>query len=394
MKSLRAFLSRIVPSRKRDEEFRDELECHLQMHADDNLRAGMTPEQARRDAIIKLGGVEPTREAYRDRSTIPALDHMQQDVHFAMRQLRKNPAFTGTAILMLALGMCASVAIFAFVDAALIKPLPYQNPSRLVGVFESAAMFKQSNLSYPDYLDWKKLSTSFTALESYQGMGLLMNTSSGAELVRGARVSDGFLRVLGVNPVLGRDFYAGEDLPGVSRTVLLSYSAWQKRYGGNRNAVGQVVTLNGEPNVIVGVLPREFHFAPAGPAEFWTGIHAAGQCDLRRSCHVMYGVIAYPVGQRTREIGIRMALGAEPGLVYKLILKEAGRLTGAGIAVGIACSIAAATLISGLLFDVRTWDVPTLAGVAVVLGAAALLASFIPARRAASVNPVIALRAE
>jgi macrolide transport system ATP-binding/permease protein len=108
----------------------------------------------------------------------------------------------------------------------------------------------------------------------------------------------------------------------------------------------------------------------------------------------LYGVVAYSVSQRTREIGVRMALGAESGSVYRLILGEAGRLTAVGIVIGLACSVFAATLMRGLLFGVRSWDVPTLAAVGVVLGIAALLASYIPARRAASVNPVEALRAE
>ena len=108
----------------------------------------------------------------------------------------------------------------------------------------------------------------------------------------------------------------------------------------------------------------------------------------------LYGVVAYSVSQRTREIGVRMALGAERNSVYRLILKEAGRLTAIGVVVGLIASLAAATLMRGLLFSVRSWDVPTLAAVAVVLGVAALLASFLPARRAAAVNPMEALRSE
>jgi hypothetical protein len=109
-----------------------------------NLRSGMTPELARRHAVQKLGGVEPVKEACRDRNPVPFLENFLRDVRFAMRQLRKNPGFTTTAILMLALGICASVAIFAFVDAALIKPLPYRNPAWLLGVFESTPTVPQA----------------------------------------------------------------------------------------------------------------------------------------------------------------------------------------------------------------------------------------------------------
>src|SRR6202034_3473700 len=120
------------------------------------LRAGMTPELARRDAMLKLGGVTATAQSYRERRSLPLLENLVHELRFALRQLRKNLRFTCTAILMLALGMCASIAIFAFVDAALLKPLPYRNPTRLLGVFEKVQLFPQSNLSYPDYLDWKK----------------------------------------------------------------------------------------------------------------------------------------------------------------------------------------------------------------------------------------------
>ena len=108
----------------------------------------------------------------------------------------------------------------------------------------------------------------------------------------------------------------------------------------------------------------------------------------------LYGMVAYSVSQRTREIGIRMALGALPGSVYRLILKEAGWLTAAGIGIGLACSVGAAMLMRGLLFGVRTWDAETLGGVALVLGISAALASYVPARRAASINPVEALHTE
>src|SRR5215467_11520067 len=109
------------------------------------------------------------------------LDSLWRDLRLALRQLRKTPGFTVTAILVLALGMCASLAIFAFVDAALIKPLPYREPARLVGVYETAGMFPRSNLSYPDYLDWKKRNTVFASLDVYQANGFTLTTPAGGE---------------------------------------------------------------------------------------------------------------------------------------------------------------------------------------------------------------------
>ncbi len=119
---------------------------------------------------------------------------------------------------------------------------------------------------------------------------MILTTSSGAQPTRGARVTDGFFRTLGVTPVLGRDFAPGEDLLPAPRTVLLSYATWQQRYGGKEDVLGQTVVLNGDANVIIGVLPPDFHFVPAEPAEFWTTIHASGECDLGRSCHTLFGV--------------------------------------------------------------------------------------------------------
>ena len=156
---------------------------------------------------------------------------LMQDLRYALRQLRKSPGFAFTAILVLSLGICASVSIFAFVDAALIKPLPYANPNRLVDVTESVAIIPRANLSYPDYLDWKKLNNVFSSMDVYSGTGYLLRTSTGTEPVPGVRVSDGFFHTLGIAPALGRDFYAGEDLPAAHRTVLLSYPAWQSRFG-------------------------------------------------------------------------------------------------------------------------------------------------------------------
>jgi len=218
------------------------------------------------------------------------LESLIRDLRFSLRQLRQSPGFTATAILVLALGTCASVAIFAFVDAVLIRPLPYRDPGRLVGVYEVNGLFSRSNLSYQDYLDWKKRNTVFRSLEVYQGNTFTLSRPTGAEPAPSARVSDGFFHTLGVAPMLGRDFREGEDLDSAPRVALISYSTWQQRYGGKRDVLGQTAVLDGDATVIVGVLPRDFHFAPVGAAEYWTAFHAHNSCELRRSCHSIYGV--------------------------------------------------------------------------------------------------------
>jgi predicted permease len=207
-----------------------------------------------------------------------------------LRQLRKTPGFAFTSILILAMGVCASVSIFGFVDAALIKPLPYPNPTRLVDVTESAPMFPRADLSYPDYLDWKRLNQVFSSMDIYSGTGYLLRTPTGTEPVPATRVSDGFFRTLQITPVLGRDFYAGEDLPAAPKTVILSNATWQKRFGGRKDVIGETVTLSGVPFTITGVLPETFQFAPRGNSEFWTTLHASDSCSLRRSCHPFNGI--------------------------------------------------------------------------------------------------------
>src|SRR5262249_33608238 len=212
------------------------------------------------------------------------------DVRFALRQLRKSPSFTVTAILALALGISASLAIFAFVDAALLRPLSYPQPDRLVGVYERVPRFPRTNLSYQDYLDWKKLNTAFSSLSAYQGSGAILTTDAGAVRVPGARVSDDFFRTLGVAPAAGRDFRPGEDQPSAQMTVILGYSAWQSRFGGRTDIVGRTLTLDGDPYAVIGVRPKDFAFAPVGAAEFWMPLKTTRPCEVRRSCHNLFGV--------------------------------------------------------------------------------------------------------
>ena len=285
MKALRRFKAKLVGFLSQthrvqaSQEFDEEMQSHLAMHIEDNIRAGMSPEQAHREAILKLGGLEVTRQARREGATVVALESLSQDIRFAMRQMKKNPGFAFTAILILSLGICANVAIFSFVDAVLIKPVPYQDPSRLVGLFESTPLGPQLHLSYLDYLDWKRLNKVFTSVEAYDSNSSLLNTPTGALPTDGAIVGDGFFRTLGITPALGRDFRFGEDLASAPRTVILSYAAWQSRFGGRPDALGQVVTLDGVPNLIIGVLPQDFYFAPDGAAEFWRTLHISSSSD-------------------------------------------------------------------------------------------------------------------
>lgn len=294
LRSLRAFLIRLSAlfrGKQSDATFSEEMRSNLQLHIDDLMRSGMTEKQARREATLHFGGIEQAHQRYRERQTLPLFDNLLQDLRFALRQLRRTPGFSIIATIMLAAGIGASVAIFAFVDAALIKPLPYHDPATLAGVTETVKLIGRANLSYPDYLDWKQRNHSFRSLDIFTNTGRLLNLSSGTVPVSALRVSDGFFRTLGVAPILGRDFYPGEDLPGGSNIVILSYDSWQKWFQGRPDVIGQKVTLSGIPETIIGVMPATFDFAPGGSTEFWLPFHATkGSCDLNRSCHSLYGI--------------------------------------------------------------------------------------------------------
>src|SRR5580692_9942025 len=276
--------------RRSTEDFSEEIKAHLELEADELRREGFSDDEARRKARVEFGNVPAAQERFYLKSRILWLDNLGRDLKYAIRQLMKNPGFAATAILVLALGIGASVAIFAFVDAALIKPLPYESPSRLVNMFESNQTGPRFHLSYLDYLDWKRLNHVFSSMADYEQDDLMLNTPTGTQKANGARVSDGFFRTLGVIPAVGRDFYDGEDIKSASGTVLLSYAAWQERFGGRADVVGQTVTLNGTLASVIGVLPRNFHFAPAGPAEFWLTIDPSSNCNKSRGCHNSFGV--------------------------------------------------------------------------------------------------------
>ena len=273
--------------------FRRELDEEMAFHRAETekelIAEGMSPDAARYAAMRQLGNA---RRVHDESHQVVGfrIETVLQDVRFALRQMKRNPGFALTAILILGLGMGVSIAIFGFVDAALLEPLPFTNPDRLMAVDEASAVFTRSNISREDYNDWKRLNRSFTSLDVYTGTGFLLRKPSGSEPVPAARVSGGFFSTLGVKPMLGRVFLAGEDEPGKPKIVILSYGTWIKRYDGRRDVIGQSVHLSGDDYTIVGVLPREFAFAPRGNAELWVPLLDKGDCEKRRSCHDLDGI--------------------------------------------------------------------------------------------------------
>jgi predicted permease len=277
--------------RKRSaDDFAEEIKSHLELEADELRSEGLSEEEARRKAKVEFGNVQAAQERFYLRSRIVWFDNLVRDIQFAIRQLARNPGFAAVAFLVLALGIGASVAIFAFVDAALLEPLPYANPSRIMFVNESDTELPGWPLSYPDFLDWQALNKSFSSLDIFTGSGYLLRTSSGAEPVHGERVSGGFFRTLGVQPILGRDFNPGEDRLGGANVMLLSYGAWVHRFGAQPEVVGRTVDLDNQPYTIIGVLPQSFTFALSGNAEFWVPINTLSPHEHSRTFYSFFGI--------------------------------------------------------------------------------------------------------
>ena len=298
------------------EDFGAEVREHLELEADELKREGLSDEEARRKARVEFGSVQAARERFYLRSRVVWLDNLARDLNFAFRQLQRNPGFAVTAMLVLALGIGASVAIFAYVDAALLEPLPYTDPNRLMSVNESNVESPRWPLSYPDFLDWQRLNKSFSSIDVYTWSGFILRTGSGAEPVTADRVSGGFFQTLGVHPMLGRDFNPGEDRIGGPNVVLLSYGTWLHRFGARREVVGQTVDLDNQAYTIIGVLPRSFSFAPGGNAEFWAPINALSPHEHSRDFYNFMGI------GRLRKGGTAQAAQAEMTAIAKQLQRQ------------------------------------------------------------------------
>jgi predicted permease len=193
---------------------------------------------------------------------------------FSFRQLRKSPSFAIAAVVTLALGIGATTAIFSLVNAVLLKPLPYPEPDRLMRITQedhSTGAVLPESLSYPDYFDWRARNRTFSGLASYSGSNMTLTGVGEAQRVGAYEVSSNFFQVLGVRPLLGRDFRWDEERAG-NRAVMLSYALWQLRFGGEKSVVGRQVMLDGKPYTIAGVMPQRFHFPTESAVEAWTSI--------------------------------------------------------------------------------------------------------------------------
>jgi predicted permease len=260
--ALRVVFRRSAVERDLDEELR----FHVDMQVQQNLARGMSPAAAREAAYRSFGGYERVKEQCRDARGARFTEMLAQDVRFAWRTLRTNPAFTIVAVLTLGLGIGANTAIFSVINGVLLRPLPYADEGRLVLIRQSAPLANRPivNLSIKEYFDYREQGTAdFDALVEYHQMNFVLLKRGEPDRVDTGVVSHNFFDVLGITPIVGRTFTAADDQPGAQPVLLLSYSYWQSKFGGDPAIVGQVFEMNDKPHTVVGVLPNVPHY----PAE-------------------------------------------------------------------------------------------------------------------------------
>ena len=239
-----------------ERELADELQLHIELEQQKNERLGMSPDAARRAALITFGGVERYKEEARDVRGVRFLEHAMQDLRVALRTMRKSPAFTATVILTLGLGVGATSAIFSIVNAVLLRPLPYGRPDELVRVYSQTpdGTLEKFSVSVQDYLDFKSRNRVFTDMAMWLGSTMTLSDGGEPERLSAIVASDNFFTLFGVTPLYGRLFAPGES----NGDIVLSYGVWLRRFGGDSSIVGKRITLNGSGKTVIGVLPPSF----------------------------------------------------------------------------------------------------------------------------------------
>jgi len=274
MRKLRAWFMRLAAllnTDGQDRELAEELESHIRMHTEDNLRAGMSREAARRAALIDLGGIEQVKEEYRERRGIRWLDELRLDLRYGMRTLARSRAFTLAAVLTLAIGIGSTTAIFTVVHASLFPEYPFRDPDRVVRVSSDSLKDAEDSGRAPSlvsYRDWRRDNEVFSQLVAYRRSSMSwVDQGEPARVLGGAATAEIF-RMAEIQPALGRDFDPDADQPGKGNEVILGHAFWQRRYGDDPAVIGRTVSINNRPFTIVGVMPASMGF-PFADTNFW-----------------------------------------------------------------------------------------------------------------------------
>jgi predicted permease len=266
VRRMRAWLFRaagLLHKAATDREISAELESHLELHIEDNLRAGMPPAEARRHALIQLGGIEQTKEAYRDRKGLPLLETFLQDVRFAARMLHKNPGVTAIVVITLALGVGANTAIFGLVNGLLLQRLPVPAAEQIAALVirSGDSSLGALGFSYPQFVEFREQAAPICEVfGSATGWRVHFTADGHSDTLTIGGVSSNYFSALGVKPAFGRLVLPGEgEHPGEPAILVLSYGLWQRKFGGDPHIIGKQVRLDGKSATIVGVMQKEFH---------------------------------------------------------------------------------------------------------------------------------------
>jgi putative ABC transport system permease protein len=235
-----------------------ELRFHLQEQLEKLLQSGLARDRALQRLRIEFGGIDQVKEECREARGVHMVETLIQDARFSLRTLSKSPGFTLLALLTLALGIGASTAIFSVVYGVLLRALPYEDPDGLIVLNETTPRTGVVSVSYPNFLDWRSQSRRFKGMAAVRSVAFNLAGITQPETISGEAVSPNFLSMMGVSPYLGRDFTAAEEKAGTAPVVLLTYGLWQSHFGGDPNAIGRMITLDGRGFAIVGVLPPTF----------------------------------------------------------------------------------------------------------------------------------------
>jgi predicted permease len=257
---VRSFVRNILLARRVESDLDEEVRSHLEMLTDENIQAGMPAEEARRAARIELGGIDHVKEQVHEVQAGNWIYSIASDCRYGLRQLRKNPGFAAVAILTLALGIGANTALFSVVNGVLLNPLPYPRPEELASLAEKLPPFEQFAISYPNFQDWVRMNHTFEGLAAYRQNNFNLTGSGEAQRVKGTQVSATFFPLLGVKPLIGRNFLPEEDKREAARVVMLSASLWKSKFGASPTVLGSTLTLDGEGYTVIGVVPESFYF--------------------------------------------------------------------------------------------------------------------------------------
>ena len=306
MEWLRIFVARLrglFRKQRLDGDLDAELQAHLEMLTEENIRRGMSSTEARYAARREFGGVEQAKELHREQRSIQFLDVLLQDLRFALRGLRKRPGFALVAILTLALGIGSTTAVFSVVDRILFRNLPYPHDERLVSFGDKAPFEANEFVLGPDYVDWKKTQTPFESVTSFVPGGADCDlTEQNPIRLKCALVESTFLPTFGIQPFLGRNFTNDEDRPNAPRVALITYGLWRSRFASDRSLPGRSISLDGRPTVVVGVLPEQFEMPNLGHEDILVPAALDGSTDR---------------GPNARQVILRAFARLRPGVTIK-----------------------------------------------------------------------------